>query len=126
MAKILIVDDSALIRKMLTSFLATLNYDISYADSGVMCFEKVSQDTFDCILLDLLMPDMDGFQVLEELNRRNINTPAIIISADIQETSRLRAINLGAFDFLNKPPRPQELHKAIQNALLSNSKRAEK
>lgn len=121
MAKILIVDDSVLIRKMLTSFLTIHNHDITTADSGAKCFDLVKDNKYDCILLDLLMPEIDGFMVLEKLKAMGITTPVIIISADIQETSRLKAQNLGACDFLNKPPRPQDLFNAINKVLISNN-----
>ncbi len=70
-----------------------------------------------CVLADLLMPDMNGFEFLQALQEKGLRIPTIIISADIQEGSRNQSYNLGAVNFINKPPKENELRKAVQQVL---------
>jgi CheY-like chemotaxis protein len=73
----------------------------------------------DCILSDLLMPEMDGISFLAALRSENISLPVIVISADIQETKRQQCLSLGAFGFINKPPQRGELLRVVDAALQS-------
>jgi len=73
----------------------------------------------DLVILDLTMPGMDGLEVLEEMRKRDSQARVIIGSADIQEYNRLKAAELGAIDFINKPFQADLLTQAVKKALVS-------
>jgi CheY-like chemotaxis protein len=114
MATILIVDDATFSRRMIRKYLLADNYQILEATNGREALETIDNQTPDCILTDLLMPDMDGFEFLSNLQAQQLKIPTIIISADIQETSRDRCLELGAIAFINKPPKETELRQAVR------------
>lgn len=117
MTSILIVDDAAFARRMIRKFLQVDGYEIIEAANGNEGLEKARTHTPDLILTDLLMPDINGFDFLQKLQESDINIPTIIISADIQETSRTLGLSLGAIDFINKPPKQEEVLKMIKKVL---------
>lgn len=117
MAKILICDDSSFLRKIIKNIVTEEGHIFIEAKDGEELLDITKNDKFDCILLDLLMPKKNGFEVLEELKSRGNTTPIIVISADIQESSKKKCFALGAIEFLNKPPRKEDLVNAINNAL---------
>ena len=116
-AKILIVDDSKLIRTMVGKTLREKGYEVIEAINGREALLKVGTDKPDCILLDLLMPDMSGFDVLSTLKAGGLTVPSIILTADIQQTSKKKCQDLGAVDFINKPPHESDLLNSIERAL---------
>ncbi len=79
--------------------------------------ELLQHETADVILLDLLMPKLDGFGVLEELQRIQCSIPRVVLTADVQETSMQRCRDLGAFDVINKPPNEAKLRGILERAL---------
>jgi twitching motility two-component system response regulator PilH len=119
MSLILVVDDSWLIRQTVANMLKRAGFAISLAENGGQALEKCESDTFDCILLDLLMPDMSGLEVLKKLQERGITTPVIIITADIQSTTKQRCRDAGVADFLIKPPDEEHLISKVKT-ILSN------
>jgi len=103
--KILIVDDELLNRDLLHSFLTSLGYTTLEAENGKKAIENIIQEKPDIILLDLNMPEMDGFEVLKII-KANPNTrmiPIVIITGLKDEQNHLKALELGADDFLIKP-----------------------
>lgn len=114
---VLIADDSSIARRGLKNRIDKDKYQIIEAVGGNDALEKIKFNKIDCILLDLLMPDIDGFEVLEQLHNSNNQIPIIIISADIQESTRNIVIEKGAFDFLNKPPLSDDLNDTLNRAL---------
>ncbi len=122
MAKLLIVDDSFILRRWVKDILKETDYDIIEAANGKLALDEINQTPPDCIILDLLMPEYDGMYFLEQAKSKNINIPIIILSADIQKTTKKKCMDLGAFDFLNKPPEKESLINTINRALLSNDK----
>jgi len=122
MAKILIIDDSLLNRRKLTSILASDKYTLIEACDGEEGLEMIRTHQPDCILMDLLMPKLDGFGVLKALRIQHNSIPIIVITADIQNTSREMCMQLGAFALLNKPPRPEQVLQAVEEALQAQSK----
>ena len=117
MSRVLITDDSQLTRRILRAILEAAGHEVMEASNGSIALELIVQDPPDCVLLDLLMPGMDGFEVLSTLNERGIDIPVIVLTADIQETARKKCIQMGAVDFLNKPPNDDELKAAMEKAL---------
>ncbi len=117
MALILIVDDAAFTRRMIRKALVAEGHETLEAANGQEGLDMIASHAPDCILIDLLMPVMDGFAVLEALGNRQSTIPVIVISADIQENVRQRCLDLGAADFINKPPKEEELSKTVQQVL---------
>ncbi|MDJ0718027.1 MAG: response regulator [Prochloraceae cyanobacterium] len=117
MALILIVDDAAFSRRMIRKALKDENCEIIEASNGKECLDMVAEHSPDCIFLDLLMPELDGFGVLEKLKEQESKIPVIVLSADIQESSRQQCVDLGAFNMLKKPPKAPEIQEALRQAL---------
>lgn len=120
MALILITDDAAFTRRMLRKALKDDDHTFIEAANGVECLEMLKSHSPDCILLDLLMPEKDGFGVLQALKDNASSIPVIVLSADIQESARQQCLELGAFMMLKKPPKAPEIREAIQKALSSS------
>lgn len=114
MTAILIVDDAAFSRRMIRKFFKSDPYEILEANNGREALEMIRLHQPDCILTDLLMPDMDGFELLSNLQTQKLKIPTIIISADIQESSRDRCLKLGAFAFINKPLKEDVLRQTVR------------
>ncbi len=86
---VLICDDSALARKqMARSLPATLNADVTFAIHGKNALEELAQKEFKLMFLDLTMPEMDGFETLENMKRLGIQTPVVVVSGDIQPKAK--------------------------------------
>ncbi len=117
MAKILITDDSVFLRNVLKNTVGGAGHTFSEAADGNKVIELIEKEDFDCILLDLLMPNMDGFEVLQELKNRGNKIPIVVISADIQESTKKICYDLGISDFLHKPPKAEEILNAINKIL---------
>lgn len=122
MPNILIVDDSWLTRRGVKRILSEKGYGVSEAENGLQAMGMISANvqSFDAIILDLLMPEMGGIELLQKLNGQNITTPVIVLTADIQHTVKDKCITLGATGFINKPPDPEEL-LSIVNGLFDKS-----
>ncbi|MEW5889711.1 MAG: response regulator [Pseudomonadota bacterium] len=107
---VLVVDDSAMARKMLIKSLpASWDVDISQAENGIQALEQYRAGKAAVMFLDLTMPDMDGYQVLETLRREELNTFVIVVSADLQPKAQERVRALGAIAFVTKPVTPEKL-----------------
>lgn len=117
MALILIVDDSSFARKATSKILQAAGYEAVDVDSGESCFEILTKQTPDLILLDMLMPGKGGLEIIEDLKEKGIDIPVIVQTADIQESVKEQCIAAGAVCVVNKPPNQAELTKAITAAL---------
>ncbi|MET2897218.1 response regulator [Vibrio rotiferianus] len=112
---VLICDDSALARKqMARSLPATLNADITFAIHGKNALEELVQKEFKLMFLDLTMPEMDGFETLEEMRRLGNTTPVVVVSGDIQPKAKERVFALGAKAFIQKPIGKDELKATLK------------
>jgi chemotaxis protein CheY-P-specific phosphatase CheC len=120
---VLICDDSALARKqMARSLPATLNADVTFAIHGKNALEELAQKEFKLMFLDLTMPEMDGFETLENMKRLGIQTPVVVVSGDIQPKAKERVFALGAKAFIQKPIGKDEL-KATLRELVETDQR---
>jgi two-component system response regulator (stage 0 sporulation protein F) len=106
---ILVVDDSSTARLHICSILESMGYVTRQAPNGKAALELITEEKPDMIVLDLLMPEMDGTATLKVLKASKLAIPVIIISADIQEDVKEECFNLGASAFINKPFKPQVL-----------------
>jgi adenylate cyclase len=118
-ASLLIVDDNELNRDMLTRRLERLGYKVSCAENGSEALKKISTESFDLLLLDIVMPVMDGFEVLEKLKGEPAlrEIPVIVLSASDQLDHVVRCIKRGAKDYLTKPFNPVLLQARIGSCL---------
>lgn len=111
---IYIADDSAVMREILERQIKEAGYQVQVATNGHEVLVLIAVKKPHLIVLDLLMPDMSGQEVLEELHKQQQNIPVIILSADIQKSTREYCMKLGARAHLTKPPEKDELLQAIQ------------
>src|SRR5437764_9638443 len=104
-SSLLVVDDNSMNRIMLSRYITKLGYQATLAENGRQALEKLQAEPFDLVLLDVQMPEMDGYQVLEHLKAdpRLRDIPVIMISAVEELESVVRCIELGAQDYLPKP-----------------------
>ncbi len=118
-ARILIVDDTPLNVKLLAAKLAHDYYVISTAENGVQALEKVAKEKPDLILLDVMMPEMDGFETCRRLkaNPATAYIPVVIITALSDVADRVRGLAAGADDFLGKPINDLALMARIRSLL---------
>jgi diguanylate cyclase (GGDEF)-like protein len=118
-ATILVVDDDAHNRKLLEALLAAQGYRTATAASGELALELITADPPDLVLLDVMMPGMDGYQVAVALksDARTSNIPIIMLSALSDRDARVRGLNAGAEDFLTKPVDRSELWPRVRNLL---------
>lgn len=117
--KILIVDDDQEIRDLLASFLQQYGFDVVVAEDGQHMLAELDKQTFDLIILDLMMPGDDGLTLCRKV-RANSNIPIIMLTAIGEETDRIIGLEMGADDYLAKPFNPREL-LARMKAILRRS-----
>lgn len=115
--RILIVDDEAAIRRFLKTALGTQGYAVSEAEDGKAALELAARNSFDLIVLDLGMPGMDGFEVLSHLRETGSTVPVIVLSVRSDEAGKVRALDIGADDYVTKPFGIEELLARIRTAL---------
>ncbi len=114
MAKILVIDDSLFMRMQVKDILLGAGHQVEEAANGEEGLEQAAASTPEVIILDLLMPGLSGEEVLAELRQQGIETPVIVHTADIQDSTRQKCLDLGARAFLNKPPNEDELLAALR------------
>ena len=114
---ILIADDQANIRESLKNLLSVKNYKIYTGRDGREAIELLGSMDVDIAILDIVMPRMDGFQVMEYIKDHDLNTAVIAITGDASVESSVKALKKGAYDYLAKPYEPEKLLKTIDNAL---------
>ncbi len=117
MTKIMIADDSWLQRQMLGDIFKKQGYEVTEAVHGKDAIEKLEEEVPDCMVLDLLMPELDGFGVLESIRDNELNVPVVVFSADIQDTTREKCFDLGAKGFVSKPLKEEELLAEVGKAI---------
>ena len=115
--KILVVDDEAAISTLLQYNLEENNYDVTVAEDGQTAYQLASQQQFDAILLDLMLPGMDGMTVLKTLRQDKISTPVILVTAKGDEFDRVFGLELGADDYITKPFSPREVIARLKAVL---------
>ena len=125
MAKILIVDDEPRIRELLRENLQYAGYACEEAGDGSAALSLLSGGGYDLVILDLMMPFMDGMTCLREMRNRHINTPVIILTARGEEYDKLAGLEGGADDYVVKPFSPRELVARVRAVLNRTMPRSE-
>src|ERR1700674_1015987 len=116
-AKILIVDDEKNVRLNYRMSLETEVYTIFEAASGVAALEELVGGSFDLAILDMRMPGMDGLELLARMREFGSGVPAMIVTAYSDVPHAVKAMKLGAIDFLQKPLQPEELRRIVTEIL---------
>jgi len=112
--KILIIEDEQEIAQSIKDYFKTNGFQCETAENYTLALNKIENYNYDCILLDLMLPDGDGFDILKELKQKNKTEGVIIISAKETLDTRIEGFNLGADDFLTKPFHLSELLVRMQ------------
>ena len=120
-AKILLVDDSGMARRTVRQMLEAAGYDVVEAEDGMTALERYFLEKPDLVLLDLVMKGMSGLDVLARLHEMDPGVRAIVVTADIQDSSREMAAAGGARDFLTKPVDRASLLSAVSGALAASA-----
>lgn len=116
MKRLLIVDDEIRIREMITKYAKYEGFECDEASNGFEAVEKAKSKDYECIIMDIMMPELDGFSACKEI-RKEKNTPIIMLSALGEEYDKIHGFDLGIDDYVVKPFSPKELMMRI-NAIL--------
>jgi len=114
---ILIVDDDQVMAQSIQSVLNTRGHNVQMVHNPLKALEKIEEGAFDLVLLDVMMPEMTGFQLIDALNRTNLDTYFIIMTGGVSMESAVEAIRRGASDYLKKPFEPDELLIRVESIL---------
>lgn len=117
MSRILIVEDEPGIAFALENDLQAEGYDVKLVSDGQQALRRARAETFELILLDVMLPGKDGFEVCRELRREGLRTPIIMLTAKAQELEKVVGLDLGADDYITKPFSPRELRARIRAVL---------
>jgi DNA-binding response OmpR family regulator len=126
MMKVLIVDDEELIRNVIKEYLKLNEYEYDEAENGKVALEKVKTDNYDIIIMDIMMPIMDGYQAVKKIREFNKDVPFIMLSARNEEYDKLMGFDLGIDDYVTKPFSPKELIARIKAVTKRNDNNKEK
>ena len=118
---ILVVDDDNRIRDLLKEYLSENNYIVSTSEDAKNAKLKITQFKFDLIVLDVMMPGQNGYDLTNEI-KKNIKVPIILLTAKGEVENRIKGLELGADDYISKPFEPKELLLRIKNIINKNNK----
>src|SRR6185436_36977 len=118
-AQILMVEDDSALEEILTASMEQDNIVITRAHNGLEALRYLGQSKFDLVLLDLGMPEMDGFELLEEVHRTpgSQQVPVVVLTAHQATEDKLRSFELGAVDYITKPFELVELRARVRSVL---------
>ncbi len=121
--KLLIVDDEQKIRQLITKYALFEGYEVDEAENGMQAIDMALQESYDLIIMDIMMPELDGFSASREI-RKSRPVPIILLSARGEEYDKIHGFELGIDDYVVKPFSPKELMLRV-NAVLRRSRGAE-
>jgi len=116
--KIILVEDDESLGYLLSEYLAMNNFEVSWAKDGLSCLNILESDTFDLAILDIMLPDVDGFDLAKKIKNNHPSLPFIFLTARSLKIDVLKGFSVGAVDYLKKPIDEEELVVRI-NSLLS-------
>lgn len=117
--RILVVDDEDRIRQLLKLYLEREGYSIDEAEDGITAYEKIQKEDYDLVLLDIMLPGMDGWEICQK-TRQTKTVPIILLTAKGEEENRIQGFEIGADDYVVKPFSPREIVMRVK-ALLKRS-----
>ncbi len=115
--KILVVDDEPRFCHSMKTLLSSQDYEVKTCFNGSDALQFLTEETFDLVLLDIFMEDMDGFQVIENKIDRKIDTPVIIMTGRSSADTAVKALRMGAIEYLKKPFETREMFSSVKNIL---------
>jgi len=118
--KLLVVDDEARIRELIKKYAVFEGYEVAEAENGMKAVEIARKQTFDLIIMDIMMPELDGFSACKEI-RKTCQTPVVMLSARGEEYDKIHGFELGIDDYVVKPFSPKELMMRVA-AILKRSR----
>ena len=113
---VLVVDDEERMRRFVRMNLELEGYQVSEAENGLQAIEKVREELPDVVIMDVMMPKMDGFEALKQI-RETSNVPVIMLTIKNEENDKVRGLQLGADDYVTKPFSPRELTSRVHAIL---------
>ena len=117
MKKILIIEDEESIRIALEDDFRLENYDVTVASDGIEGLAKAANPDIDLIILDIMLPGMNGFDICKKLRSKGVRTPVIMLTAKGQEIDKVLGLEFGADDYVTKPFSPRELQARVKAVL---------
>jgi DNA-binding NtrC family response regulator len=120
--KILVIDDESIVRTSCSRSLTPEGYEVKLSQNGADAMKMLEEESFDLVLTDLKMPDIDGIEVLKMIKHRWPQTEVIVVTGYQTVDTAVKSIKLGAFDYLEKPFTPDSLIAAVNNAMASRKK----
>jgi DNA-binding response OmpR family regulator len=114
--QILVVDDEPMVREVVVAYLEREGFSVDEATTGAAALKRIGESPPDLVVLDVMLPELDGFSVLTEL-RRSGDIPVILLTARTEETDRVLGLELGADDYVVKPFSPRELVARVRSVL---------
>jgi len=121
MTQILVVEDERELALGLEDDLKLEGYDVEVQSDGETASSRAREQAFDLIILDVMLPRKDGFEVCRELRRAGVKTPIILLTAKAQESDKVLGLELGADDYVTKPFSPRELRARVKTILRRSS-----
>ena len=115
--KILVIEDEPGIAFSLETDLQTEGYEVEIVDDGAKAIPRALAESFDLILLDVMLPNMDGFEICRQLRHQGLKTPVILLTAKTHEAEKILGLDVGADDYVTKPFSPRELRARIRSVL---------
>ena len=117
--KVLVVDDDELVLIAIQELLTPLGFSVTICSSGAVALQRAASDRFDLIILDVIMPEMDGFEVCQRIRQIGsyTETPVIMLTAKSGEEDRQRGLEVGANLYLPKPISPKRLVALVEEAI---------
>lgn len=122
--QLLVVDDEARIRELIKKYAVFEHYEVTEAENGMQAVELCRKRSFDLIIMDVMMPDLDGFSACREI-RKQSNVPILMLSARGEEYDKLHGFQLGIDDYVVKPFSPKELMMRVAAILKRSGTQAE-
>ncbi len=115
--RILIIDDDTKLQELLTEYLSGFDFDVKAVSDGIHSAAEIKSFRPDIIILDLMLPVKDGFEILRDIRQSDVRLPVIMLTAKGEETDRIVGLEMGADDYLPKPFNPRELLARIKAVL---------
>jgi two-component system KDP operon response regulator KdpE len=115
--KVLVVDDEPAIRRFLRTSLTAQGYQVTEAENGTTALDSLRRNTIDVLVLDLGLPDIDGLDIIERLRGQGFAVPIVVLSSRVDEIGKVKALDLGADDYVTKPFGIDELLARVRAAL---------
>lgn len=120
MATILVVDDEVMIREVIKEYGTLYDYKVLEAQDGLEALEVISKNKVDCVILDIMLPNMDGFTTCKKLKEK-ADVPIIMLSARVSEDDKLLGFNMGIDDYVEKPFSPKVLMARVKVVIERNN-----